>query len=336
MSGTNVCNIVTTAARQIPVSNHDHDNSELGESTPIVFAPGYPTQKDPLDWPQLLADCRQRLISAWRETIERPRGTQSLPGPDTAEPSSAVTGDQAMGSVQTSNNSGLPERDLHHGSHAVHVTPNLTSIQHARAGDLHDTSADHCPGDPEMPQTSTASAEDAGKVYHKVLTDTDNCSGHSDRQSPTPLTTLPTQPGSPPDEDVMPKRVADGRRSHLYNDNNMMYQLLQSNQDFETSYTRVTFTRTATVSNNVSQPIPQTPSLNSRHRTGRDNSNLGSLSMAPEGTMDNPASQHAITSIALALNTLSLTNDSTSCFNNNNSITNTQQYNTYPVSVILK
>ena len=308
MSGTNVCNIVTTAARQIPVSNHDHDNSELGESTPIVFAPGYPTQKDPLDWPQLLADCRQRLISAWRETIERPRGTQSLPGPDTAEPSSAVTGDQAMGSVQTSNNSGLPKRDLHHGSHAVHVTPNLTSIQHARAGDLHDTSADHCPGDPEMPQTSTAS-EDAGKVYHKVLTDTDNCSGHSDRQSPTPLTTLPTQPGSPPDEDVMPKRVADGRRSHLYNDNNMMYQLLQSNQDFETSHTRVTFTRTATVSNNVSQPIPQTPSLNSRHRTGRDNSNLGSLSMAPEGTMDNPTSQPAITSIALALNTLSLRND---------------------------
>ena len=96
-------------------------------------------------------------------------------------------------------------------------------------GDLHDISANHRPGDPEKPWTVTSSLGDTN-ANHKVLIDNDN-RGHSGRQSPSPLTTSPTQQGSPPDEDVMPKRVADGRRyqHHMSTDN--VTQSKQNQQD---------------------------------------------------------------------------------------------------------
>ena len=58
-------------------------NSELGESTPIAFAPPDPTQQD-LEWPQLLVECRLWLISAVRETNTCAQSTPSLP-PSTTE-----------------------------------------------------------------------------------------------------------------------------------------------------------------------------------------------------------------------------------------------------------
>lgn len=290
MSGT-VNNNAHTAARQTPASNHHRDSLELvlGESTPNVLAPGDPTRKDH-DWPRLLADCLERLISAWRETAQCPRGTSSLPGPATAE-ASAVTGDPQIGS-EPNNNCGSRKRDLH-GRHTV--APNTTPIHRVRAGDLHDISADHSPGDPEMPRTVTSS-------NHKVLIDTDN-RGHSDRQSPSPLTTWPTQQGSPPDEDVMPKRVADGRRyqHHTSTDNDNNVTQFEQNQQDKASHTKVTVTRTTTQFSTVMQQRSQTSSLNPRHRAGRDNPDLGTPSTVPEETLDNPAGPLAITiPIALA------------------------------------
>ena len=139
----------------------------------------------------LCSDCLARLISAWRETTQCPCGTSSLAGPATAE-ASAVTGDWQIGS-EPNNNSGSRERDLHS---SYTVAPNLTPIQRVRPGDLHNISADHRPSDPEKPWTVTSSLGDTN-ANHKVLIDNDN-RGHSDRQSPSPLTTSPTQQGSPP------------------------------------------------------------------------------------------------------------------------------------------
>ena len=145
--------------------------------------------------------------------------------------------------------------------------PNLTPIHHVRPGDLHDISADHRPGDPEKPWTVTSSLGDTN-ANHKVLIDNDNC-GHSDRQSPSPLTTSLTQQGSPPDEDVMPKCVADGRRyqHHTSTDNNVTQS--KQNQLDKTSHTKVTVTRTTTEFSTVMQQISQASSLNqARSRKG--------------------------------------------------------------------
>ena len=104
----------------------------------------------------------------------------------------------------------------------------------------------------------------------------------------------------------MPKRVADGGRTHSHTNtctDNHSIQIDQ-NQSCETSNTRATTRRTTMMSTNVTQRKPQTPSLNPRLRAVRDNSKSCSPFMAPEGTIDNSASPMVITtSIAPANNT---------------------------------
>ena len=171
-------------------------NSELGESTPIAFAPPDPTQQD-LEWPQLLDECRLWLISAVRETNTCAQSTPSLP-PSTTEKIPIAR--LCMDKQQTGSHTSSPaNRDVipHHD----YVDSNRSPPPHVRAGDSHDTSGHHCPGDEEMPPTSDQTPTD------KVLPTSTR--GHSDRQSP-PTAELAHQ-GNPPDEDP-PKRVAESER----------------------------------------------------------------------------------------------------------------------------
>ena len=338
MSATKAYNV--TAARQVAErQSPPSDNSEQpGESTPTVFAPSDPTQQD-LEWPQVLADCLVRLISAWRETTQCPHGTPSLPRPATVpgQASATATGDQQKGSMRYTNHSGPPESDhhdhrvAHHHHTSVVVAPNVTPTNNSRAGDPHDIRADHCPGDPEMPHTSIS---DDTNVNDKVLTEIADHPGHSDdRQSPIPLTAWPTQPGSPPDEDVMPKRVADGRRCQHHADNstdiivNVTHAVTQFEPNYQhdtmTSHTAATATGTTPESPTVTVRYTTTSSLNSRHRAGRNNPNNGIQSEASEETPNNPAGQPAITtSIAPAGNTLSPTTITHANNNNDNLVDN--------------
>ena len=327
-----------------PKGNAPSDNLEQpGESTPTVFAPSDPTQQD-LEWPQVLADCLVRLISAWRETMQCRHGIPSLPRPVTVlgQASTTAAGDQQKGSMYYTNNSGPPKSDHHNHLGAHHywhtcgvVSPNVTPTNNSRAGDPHDICVDHCPGDPEMPHTSIS---DDTNVNDTVLTDTADHPGHSnDRQSSIPLTTWPTQPGSPPDEDIMLKRVADGWRYPYHAGNstdiisNVTHHVTQSEvnhqHDTTTSHTATTVIGTILESPTVTnQPI-----TSSRHRAGRDKSNTtGTQSKASKETLDNPAGPPVITvPIALAYNNNALspmtpthTNYNQGDDNNNNSNSN--------------
>ena len=176
MSGTE--NNTHTAARQTPASNHHRDSlkPELGESMPNVLAPGDPTLKDH-DGPRLLADCLARLISAsardhtmptWHLESSRARYCRSIRSD--RRPTDRKQAKQQQWFLRKRS-----PQPLHSG-------PNLTPIHHVRTGNLHDISADHHPGDPEMPRTVISSLGDTN-ANHKVLIDTNN-HGHFDTNTP--------------------------------------------------------------------------------------------------------------------------------------------------------
>ena len=194
---------------------------ESGEGTPSRLAPKDPTHQDP-QWPEVLAECVERLISAVRETFPtRAQSTNSnLPSsdiPSTTE--SGVTANRQHGSTQSGNQDNKqspPNRDHDDNNNNHHLSPTTeeryspttetVSNNSSRASGIHDTSGNHSLGDWEMPHLTSTST-------HQNLPETP---GHSrSRQSLNPPTALPpAYPSSPPDEDSLPKRVADSERYH--------------------------------------------------------------------------------------------------------------------------
>ena len=177
---------------------------ERQESTPNAFAPSNPTPGES-DEPQWLANCLSRLISATCETlITRAHSTP------TSLPSTIVERTTPMSTPTEVNTSDLPKmesteqrptnRDI---NPPVTSRPQGTNTMYVRGSVIHNISADHSPGGPEM-----STKNEIATIQHKVLPP----ARHSDRQPlKLPTAWLYAHPSSSPDED-MPKRVADSER----------------------------------------------------------------------------------------------------------------------------
>ena len=210
-SGHNNTWSVTASTRVETTTHVGGDTSmESGEGTPSRLAPEDPTHQDP-GWPEVLADCVERLISAVRETsLTRAQSTRpSLPSDTSKDTPPSVTENQQGSNLPVKDSGGLerpPNRDHHPSSSPTLQRSNNNTPTDNRASGTHDTSGDHCLGDWEMPKATTAKT-------HKILPQ--KPAGHSDRQSLNPPTAWPhAHTSSPPDEDSLPKRVADSERYH--------------------------------------------------------------------------------------------------------------------------
>ena len=201
-----------TASTRVETTTHvgGDTSMESGEGTPSRLAPEDPTHQDP-GWPEVLADCVERLISAVRETSStRAQSTRpSLPSDTSKDTPPSVTENRQGSNLPVKDSGGLerpPNRDHHPSSSPTLQRSNNNTPTDNRAGGTHDTSGDHCLGDWEMPKATTAKT-------HKILPQ--KPAWHSDRQSLNPPTAWPhAHTSSPPDEDSLPKRVADSERYH--------------------------------------------------------------------------------------------------------------------------
>ena len=177
-----------------------HSNPEPGESTPIAFAPNDPMNENH-SWSLVLDTIVKRMISAARET---PTGTiaTSLP-PTVAEQSTVPTSvNRSQHGSTPGHPNGPPNRPVKRD------TPNQLTINTTRTSDSNDTSLNCSLGDPEKPKGPIN-----GSPHQFTNPDKDRQQRLSDRQSPTNTAVLAHQ-GNPPDEDFMPKRVADSERPH--------------------------------------------------------------------------------------------------------------------------
>ena len=202
-----------TASTRVETTTHvgGDTSMESGEGTPSRLAPEDPTHQDP-GWPEVLADCVEPLISAVRETSStRAQSTRpSLPSDTSKDTPPSVTENQQGSNLPVKDSGGLerpPNRDHHPSSSSSTLQrSNNNTPTDNRACGTHDTSGDHCLGDWEMPKATTAKT-------HKILPQ--KPAWHSDRQSLNPPTAWPhAHTSSPPDEDSLPKRVADSERYH--------------------------------------------------------------------------------------------------------------------------
>ena len=122
-----------------------------------------------------LDDCRERLRSLPCERLLSAHMAHQAFS-SSPPPSRPSLERRVMTIKREANQTVLPKETPHHYSV---VAPNLTTPT-VRAGDLHDNSVDHCPGDLEIPITPKDTM-----TNHKVLTTTKN-TRHSNRQSPPP------------------------------------------------------------------------------------------------------------------------------------------------------
>ena len=148
----------------------------------------------------MLDDIVSRLISAARGTPTLINNSTSLSAAAITEPipnacacSHSLT-ESTPGTLDGQSQGDPVNRD---------IPPTTVDSTPSRAGENCELSFDHCPGDAEMPNGSThGSTNTVSNRTNKVLPHR-----HSDRQSPTPSALLAYQ-SNPPDEDIMPKRVA--------------------------------------------------------------------------------------------------------------------------------
>ena len=166
---------------------------EREESTPTTFALQNPAKKDP-QWPHRLATVATRIVSTARVV---PTDTTSLLSANGEQDNTPLSIEQqpvrSIAGILNSQNYPLENRDNHQ--------PQLI----IRESDRDETSSEHFPGDMEMPPGLTQ--ESANPIS---------------TQSPDTMALQPavTEPPSaqlahcsaPPDEDVMPKPVADSER----------------------------------------------------------------------------------------------------------------------------
>ena len=183
---------------------------ERGESTPHAFAPCNPTPEDP-GWPPWLENSIQRLISAVRETSP-PRAHSSAPPtpPGANVDNTTPTGTTVEGNILSAKDNKVQQRPANRDTHPSGASqPQRPTITIDRDSVTHGTSGEHSPGGQEM------RVKDIIDTHHKVLPTIE----HSIRQPPNPPTAwLHAYPSSPPDEDKLPKRVADSERYQQHQD----------------------------------------------------------------------------------------------------------------------
>ena len=167
-SGHNNTWSVTTSTRVETTTHVGGDTSmESGEGTPSRLATEDPTHQDP-GWPEVLADCVERLISAVRKTSStRAQSTRpSLLSDTSKDTPPSVTENQQGSNLPMKDSGGLerpPNRDHHPSFSSTLQRSNNNTPTDNRAGGTHDTSGDHCPGDwdhnnkdPQKPATDTS------------------------------------------------------------------------------------------------------------------------------------------------------------------------------------
>ena len=165
---------------------------QQGESTHTCFAPANPTVQDPM-WPQVLDQITRRLVSTAMGTHQNNNSPSLSPAIIESHNANASRRDH-MESLQTSPTQRPNNRDTHN------------TEQTKLAVDRDELSRDHRLGDSEMPHGSTH-----GSTTEHSCSDKDQSPRHSEWQSLNP-TALLAYNGIPPDEDIMPKRVADSER----------------------------------------------------------------------------------------------------------------------------
>ena len=175
---------------------------ERAESTPHAFTPCNSTHEDP-QWPPWLENSIFRLISAVRETSPPPRAHSSAPTnpPSVMVDHATPTCTAGEGNTESAEDQPRPANRDTHPPETIQSQENTTNI--IRDSETHDTSEHHFPGGPEMLNNHTDKQQ-------KVLPTTVE---HSNRQPPSPATAwLHAHRSSPPDVDILPKRVAGSER----------------------------------------------------------------------------------------------------------------------------
>ena len=278
---------------------------ERGESTPHAFAPCNPTPEDP-GWPPWLENSIQRLVSAVRETSP-PRAHSSAPPtpPGANVDNTTPTGTTVEGNTLSAKDDKVQQRPANRDTHPSGASqPQRPTITIDRDSVTHDTSGEHSPGGQEM------RVKDIIDTHHKVLPTIE----HSDRQPPnSPTAWLHAYPSSPPDEDKLPKRVADSERYQQQQDPTRVDLPLPSKHPEERHHKSIRHsqprvTAKATTCATVTKPNSSlSPLRSSTEQEGAQNS--CPLSAVTEETVDlpvHPPAKHY--TIALAQTRITLDN----------------------------
>ena len=275
---------------------------ERGESTPHAFAPCNSTHEDP-EWPPWLENSIFRLISAVREMSPPPRAHSSAP---TNPPSVTVdhttptctAGDGNTESAEDQTEQPRPaKRDTHPPETIQSQKSNTNKI---RDSETHDTSEHHFPGGPEMLNNHTIDKQ------HKVLPTVE----HSDRQPLNPPTAwLHAHRSSPPDEDILPKRVADSERYQQQSPTGITLPSASTypeEQHHQLTQNKPMVTTKAATPATVTKPDSSLPPLRSstEHTEGASHCPLSTVA---EDTVESPVHQpakHDTLALALTKTTL--------------------------------
>ena len=275
---------------------------ERGESTPHAFAPGNSTHEDP-EWPPWLENSIFRLILAVRETSPPPRAHSSAPTnpPSVTVDNTTPTCTAGDGNTESAEDQTEQPRPANRDTHPPEtIQSQKSNTNKIRDSETHDTSEHHFPGGPEMLNNHTIDKQ------HKVLPTVE----HSDRQPLNPPTAwLHAHRSSSPDEDILPKRVADSERYQQQSPTRITLppaSTYPEEQHHQLTQNKPMVTTKAATPATVTKPDSSLPPLRSstEHTEGASHCPLSTVA---EDTVESPVHQpakHDTLALALTKTTL--------------------------------